>query len=291
MNEKINIPIESVSPLPMEIVATVLTPEIYTDTLPVASIEDHRDVGAIDVQKLQEDLSRAIDPAAIVVSGVRGWVARKKMERAGNRMEKMEHKLALYGHIGEVATQGSSSILERNGAKRTIGEPHARSFIERHMDKKVNEKDRKQFAAKLYYERDRRNSGTYKSNLVGNVSKSATNARKRDINKSYKAGNMSASQRNLELLQADSSPNSSQFIETNYQRRVRNKLNSSTLQERKIAEQTFMQAHRTKAQARSVSKIQKYHAKAEKFADLKQQAQIRRQDRKLDRAARRAARP
>ncbi len=93
----------------------------------------------------REIMARMSDAAQVAIYGVSRWNterrlgnipsaiedAHKDMEQAGETMERMDHKQALYGYVGEVALTGQSDIEDRNGVLSRNETPQPRTRAER----------------------------------------------------------------------------------------------------------------------------------------------------------------
>lgn len=259
-----------------------------------------KDVTVKTSEAVQEKAVDALDLSKIAVHGLSGAIARKKLERAGSRMERMEHKIALYGYMGEVALRGSSDIVERNSALEAMVAPRSRTVVERYMDTRLDRRREKQSLKELdLYRHEKiygtekdpkkimenvRNgnftaSDTYRSGTVRRSVNHALDSSKRNgiIRDQFKNNEMTAREYRLAQLEIKANPKA---FESPYLRKIRKSNERSVKNVDRSVEQPRLSKWRNMRMNRAINSIQANYLKAQKHAELSDEARNRRKLRK-----------
>lgn len=122
--------------------------------------------------------------------------AQRRMERAANTMERMDHKNALYEHIGHLAVGEPSSVVHRDPDGRP---PKARTYFERVRDQRA-EKRAEKLAIKQnnFYEAELKYGSIELLPYKGMTKRDQFNATE-EVYKRTKREDLSAQESNLEF--------------------------------------------------------------------------------------------
>lgn len=91
------------------------------------------------VERVGEIKDVIVDEASFVYHGLKAAIADKRAEWAGNRMEKMEHKDALYTDLGNLAIRGERTVSDTASGNTAM----PRTRVERFMDRRLSRQSEK----------------------------------------------------------------------------------------------------------------------------------------------------
>lgn len=158
-------------------------------------------------------------------------------EKAATTMERMDHKNALYEHLGLIAAGHDSDVTPGNRWSRgsTERRPQTRTVVERHMDRRLHKKAFKRaykqaeqkFVNKAY-------GGEAPANSLGVLSRTADLVRKARIGIDHHNGTIDAHERARRRLEVATNPTHSSSPE---QRKARDQLFREQRYASKVAEQ------------------------------------------------------
>lgn len=136
------------------------SPDLEASQLEVAVIAQHEqlavqltspddELGTINFHELSRDLIiKPLTHGAIAVEGLRARISSRREGSAGDRMERMEHKDALYNDLGALAITGKRTVSPTASGREAM----PRNFLERFIDKRMeNRSYKKSFAAVEVY--------------------------------------------------------------------------------------------------------------------------------------------
>lgn len=126
-----------------------------SEKLNISHQPEHLRPNPVELQFGPETGAISFDALTEAYHGVRAFISQKRMERAGNRMERMDHKDALYDDLGEMAvTRRREPETPANTANGERVMP--RTFAERWMDRKIDKRGLKKSVADTYAYRARK---------------------------------------------------------------------------------------------------------------------------------------
>lgn len=247
-------------------------------------------------EKQQQDEVRAhfVDTAKLAFHGIVANLATKLEDRAARRMERMEHKDALYADIGHLALHGTSESFKPSATP--TGEPaRPRTWVERLRDKRLDKKaqaleDKRREALFLegVYKGIRPPSGTeqkerrkthrqeikqvksdYKAGIitaeqlrVARTALKSTSESIGDLYDKYKTGELSEADFKKAVEKTKST-----VRERPTQRKARKKYERARRKLEKKVTSMSTSRWRTMRRNRAIGHIKRYHARAERARD------------------------
>ncbi|MCA9331781.1 hypothetical protein KC968_02465 [Candidatus Saccharibacteria bacterium] len=224
-----------------------------------------------DIENLQnhEVTSTVIEQIQLAHHGVTAWVAQKRMERAGNRMERMDHKSALYNDMAN-----SVNGIEATPTETALGQPaKPRTFIERHMDKKLEGKlwkaelkkaetkrEVSQFGNKGFTQTRRRDRKRVQENRETRGRKIAEAAQKRQIDSDFILGNISREERLSRLSDIEPMSRKIENKRVRSLKRQGSRIDKSVV---RSANQPVLSRWRNRRRENAIESIKKHHHRAE----------------------------
>ena len=278
------------------------------DSQPLPPIEFGPETGALNWQSTHERVSEVIGVGKVAYHGIRTAVAQKRMERAGARMERMEHKDAMYEDIGFSYASGSRSELGNRDVTETanpgdwqfpdgIDNPQTatsrgakpRSIMERLKIQRVESKRHKLDVKRnhrKYYEdafhiRETQNPAFRDANrraleVMPSTPVDRSSAKARRLNKvrqlgvrtSYLKGNLNPEEQRKRLNLAKANRTPQ---ESRGQKRQRKGEERAIGRLVTAADQPITGAWRQWRRSKAVKDIQRHHARAEKHRQLQEE--------------------
>ncbi len=238
-----------------------------------AAIEHESRLEAIRSQVAQKAGEFALR-AQIAFHGVAEGIARHRQESAADVMEEMDHKEALYQHLGILATSIGRELPADTGVVHRDpegGPPRPRTMAERIMDKRINKREEKTRRAHIY------NYGlekTYGGNF-GFESKRSKRSAERAINKRAKREGLTERER-IQLVR-------NRTIErppTPDQKRTRKNLLRAAEGRRfsmgaggleRVVDQPILSRHRRGRQQRAIGRIKTNYSRAQNHAQRREE--------------------
>jgi hypothetical protein len=226
-----------------------------------------------EVSRTQEMLAGALDATRVAYHGAVEWIAKKRGDRAGATMERMDHKDALYEHLGETALNGSSDVVERSWQTETMETPVKRTAIERMTDKRLEKRRFKAELRKVERNYDLKAYGSDKSKMSGIKAGASRIAERNEARSEYKAGDITAK----ELRQRKSaSIIGGVKTENSEQRKSRKRLERAEKRLGNAASQPLLHMWREVRRNNAISDIKINHQRQEKHAQLRAEILTRR---------------
>jgi len=250
--------------------------------------------GAINFGDLTERVGelagRGLSAATIAYHGIAAYVARVRRDRAGDRMERMDHKQALYTDLEkkELGTfTEPTETTKREEWSFPDGEDHPetavplgtkpRTIVERVFRNRLHKKSWKRSLKKAEKDQVRKiysvnGVGGEKSNTMALRSRLGVRARKLGVDKRYWTGedDMTPLDRRYAKLGIEASPKEYRNAE---QRRVHKGVEGAEKAVKRTAKQPVMSRWRKMRQKRAIGTIQKQHARQQKH--LKRLGELR----------------
>ncbi len=203
------------------------------------------------------DFSEILDSSKLAYHGFRGVVSTILKNRAEARVERMEHKDDLYEGIGAVAT----------GTAVSAGGVRPRSFAERFMDKRLDDKRfRSGYKEAKRLSVQQRYGGRTKTKMDGiNPAGRAKKAgARRGVEAAYKSGSLTARERSAQLREIKITDIPQESWE---QRRVRRQDEKARTGLKKSVEQPILSRWRNVRKERATKAVAAHKARIDKRQD------------------------
>lgn len=274
-------------------------PEAEESARQAAAIENARNFARNQFENGVDIAKATFSEASVAMSSIGGFVARKRMERAGSTMERMDHKEALYQHLGAIAAEGGIVVRTKKGKEidpldtgvTHLGEtPVARTVVERAVDRAIDRSAQKmQKARDDRYESIKRYGVDEEGNPknFGHESKRSINRRVRNATKqARRAGKSAAEVRQIGAIERGKRVNG----ETKGQRETRERLHKTTGSVTRLVEHKPIRAWREGRQERAIGRIKTNYHRMQAFEEAKDRKKTKRAQQKAAKQARAKAR-
>lgn len=205
-----------------------------------------------DIQFGPETGALNFDGLAEAYHGIRAFVSQKRMELAGNRMERMDHKNALY--TDSVESLQSSNFVPAETANGQPARP--RNIVERFMDRRIERKDWKAGMKRAQRKMEEKQFGSRYTSTLGVKSRLEDAGRRHDVGKLYRDGYISADERRRTRSHMNATP------ARHMNRRMRNLLDDEASSHQRAvnaADQPVLYRWRNWRRERAIGSIKKHH--------------------------------
>lgn len=210
----------------------------------------------------REILTQVVEEAALVYLGIKGFIAERRMDGAGDRMERMDHKDALYYQLGSLAIDPDPDALAPYVETATGLPPHTRSFAERFMDKRMEKRSWNEDLKAAERKKTVKAYGGQYAHTMGLGSTIDTANRVHASRMARRHGVISA----RELRGEESFVRGSvRALENSEQKRTRRELKGASNKNMRSARQPILTEWRELRRNGAIKGIKKHHLKAERF--------------------------
>lgn len=196
------------------------------------------------------------DGLAEAYHGARAFISQKRMERAGSRMERMDHKDALYAD--SVESLQSSNFTPTETATGQPAKP--RNLVERFVDKRIERKDWKAGMKRAQRNLEMKQFGGERTRTMGSHSKIVDTARRHWVNQEYRNGNITAAERRSARANIDVTPFR---VENPREIKLRKQQRSAERSAKWTANQPVLSRWRDMRRDRAIESIKKHHHNAQ----------------------------
>ena len=258
----------------------VLSPEgsVYPEPIPLQDdsevagqenlppwIDLSAEAGGINIDEISNNLveyaERASSTVLTAYYGLRAAISRRSMRKAGDRLERMDHKDALYSDMAQIALRRHLSTPPETA---TGEQARPRTFAERFLDRRADKRQEEADRARTYAYRTEKIYGP-KDQLPG-LTKKQRKQQQAQVSRLTRRGELTAREARIEKLKIGAKP-----VKLGYEehKRTSSALNKTSSRLERTVNQPILSRWRNFRRQRAIGRIKDSHRDAEEYESIK----------------------